>query len=138
MLVAVKQRTKLLKLMALLLRIGGKSKERKKTKGNALKVLPVEVNGDTATKSLSDESLRLSKTAVVPSPERQNSNLKAKAKIHCPQCRAIVPVKEWISTFVSSECCVCFETHKMRISTVCGHGVCSGCFDQLQKNAKFN
>ena len=51
--------------MALLLRIMGRANKLKNFLGNILKVLPVEVNGDTATKNLIDESLRLSKTAVV-------------------------------------------------------------------------
>ena len=53
-------------------------------------------------------------------------------KIYCPQMPTGAVPAQWISTFVIAECGVCFETKKMKISSVCGHGICNECYIKIK------
>ena len=71
-------------------------------------------------------------TKIVPSPDKKKRRKNKGEKIYCPQCWTGAVPAQWISTFVMAECCVCFETRKMKISSVCGHGICNECYIKIK------
>ena len=112
-----------------------KSKQNKRL--DTLKVLPISERAfqdiDQIKKKNMSES-GISKAAIVPSPDKKKQKNEVSGivkNIQCPQCRKSASSLEWMATFVESECCVCFESKKMVISSVCGHGMCVDCFSQF-------
>ena len=113
-----------------------KRKADKLKRENAMKILPIPEDEfqdiDDIKKGLQFKS-GSTNTKIVPSPEKKKRQKNKGDKIYCPQCRTGVVPAQWISTFVIAECCVCFETKKMKISSVCGHGICNECYIKIKE-----
>ena len=95
---------------------------------------PEKNTNEDKEKILEKEQLRPvhNATAVLTDEPSRNSNAVKEAEYKCPECRSIVSKSQWVKTYLECKCCVCFEYNQMFVSTVCGHGVCISCIENLE------
>ena len=105
-------------------------KRRKLIEKSFTKVAPIDNlnknNGSVDTKEDVEEVRPAELVSSLSKQQKEKTKLVA-----CPQCRLNASIEKWQFTFVTAECCICLESKRMVISSQCGHGMCSSCFDEL-------
>ena len=97
------------------------------------KVAPINdlnKNNDTVDAMKNVEEVR---PVELESSSSKQQKDKTRKLIPCPQCRVNSSIEKWQFTFVTAECCICLESKRMVISSQCGHGICSSCFDEINE-----